>query len=149
MMVEMVEGGPSAGASLEASAAMRARFELLVVRERTWKDGIAAATTDLVERALAQPALARAVVNDSSERGAELSVRRRDRGQWVDMLIAAWKHHHSSPPPECQLEFFFGALRRVIAWSLEYEDTPARDELRMRLRTLQGFVATETHLPPS
>lgn len=146
-MVDMVEGKPSADASLEASAAMRARFELLVVRERTWRDGLSAAMVDFVERALAEPALAWAVVRDDDavQEAAELQVRRRDRRQWVDMLVAAWQHHHAGPPPVCSLEFFLGAFRRVVAWRLEHDDVSA-PELRKRLRTLQGFVATETYL---
>jgi hypothetical protein len=146
-MVNMVEGKPSADAALEASAAMRARFELLVMRERTWRDGLSSAMADFVERALAEPALGRAVVRDDDavEEAAELHVRRRDRRQWVDMLVAAWQHHHAGPPPVCSLEFFLGAFRRVAAWRLEHDDAAPR-EVRARLRTLHGFVATETYM---
>jgi hypothetical protein len=123
---------------LEASAAMRVRFELRTVRAARWSEGLTAALDDLAERVNSDQDSARLIVVD---RGfgdpAVLRMRERDRQLWVDAMVAAWCHHHDGTPPVFHLEFFCGAIRRVIASGLEARES---GDLRARLLDLLAFV---------
>jgi hypothetical protein len=123
-------------AYLEATAAMRTRFEARVLEAESWPEGLALALNDLADSVLADPATARLMVTDvRSAHRDMLCVCDEDRQETIASLARGWQHHHRGPVPELQLEFLCGAIGHVIAGAL------ARGELDTLHARLFGLLA--------
>jgi hypothetical protein len=123
-------------AYLEATAAMRSRFEARVVEAETWTEGLALALCDLADGVLADPETARMTVTDVRFAHRDmLCLCDTDRQETINSLARGWQHHHAGPVPELHLEFLCGAIGHVIAGAL------TRDQLEDLHGRLFGLLA--------
>ncbi len=125
-------------AYLEATAAMRSRFEALVLGAGNWTEGLALALDDLADGVLADPETARMTVTDIRFAHRDmLCICDQDRQETIASLARGWQHHHDGPVPELQLEFLCGAIGHVIAGAIARDEL---DDLHVRLLGLLAFV---------
>jgi hypothetical protein len=125
-------------AYLEATAAMRARFEARVLEAESWTEGLALALSDLADGVLADPATARLTVTDIRFAHRDmLCLCDEDRQATLASLARGWQHFHDGPVPEVQLEFLCGAIGHVIAGAIARDEL---DELPTRLIGLLAFA---------
>lgn len=121
------------GAALvEATVALRARFEACVWEAPTWPEGVADGLADLAEWVTENPVIARLLVTDARMAGRELlALADLERRRTISSVRRGWEHHHPGEPvPELHLEFFCGAVVHVIANALERDEV---DDLPTRL----------------
>ncbi|HET6509922.1 MAG TPA: hypothetical protein VFG42_24225 [Baekduia sp.] len=121
------------GAALvEATVAMRARFEDRVWTAGSWSEGVAAGLAGLAEQVAEDPAAARLLVIGARTAGRELlALADLERRRTISSVRRGWEHHHPGEPvPELHLEFLCGAVVHVIATALELDEL---DDLPTRL----------------
>jgi len=125
-------------AYLEATAAMRSRFEARVLEAENWTEGLALALNDLADGVLADPETARMTVTDVRYGHRDmLCLCDEDRQETIASMARGWQHHHEGPVPELQLEFLCGAIGHVIAGALTRDEL---DALHARLFGLLAFA---------
>jgi hypothetical protein len=126
-------------AYLEATAAMRSRFEARVLEADNWTEGLALALSDLADGVLADPETARMTVTDIRFAHRDmLCICDEDRQETVASLARGWQHHHAGRPvPELHLEFLCGAIGHVIAGAFARDEL---DDLHARLFGLLAFA---------
>jgi hypothetical protein len=123
-------------AYLEATAAMRSRFEARVLGAETWTEGLALALNDLADGVLADPETARMTVTEARCAHRDMQcLCDEDRQETLASMARGWEHHHDGAVPELQLEFLCGAIGHVIAGAI------ARDELDHLHARLFGLLA--------
>ena len=82
-------------AYLEATAAMRSRFEARVLEAEDWTEGLALALNDLADGVLADPETARMTVTDVRFGHRDmLCLCDEDRQETIASLARGWQHHH-------------------------------------------------------
>jgi hypothetical protein len=126
-------------AYLEATAAMRSRFEARVLEAEDWTQGLALALNDLADGVLADPETARMTVTDIRFAHRDmLCICDEDRQETIASLARGWQYHHDGRPvPELQLEFLCGAIGHVIAGAIARDQL---DDLHARLFGLLAFA---------
>jgi hypothetical protein len=125
-------------AYLQATAAMRSRFEAHVLEAGDWTEGLALALNDLADGVLADPITARMTVTDARYGHRDmLCMCDEDRRETIASLARGWEHHHDGSAPELHLEFLCGAIGHVIGGALARDDL---DGLHARLFGLLAFA---------